>query len=76
MKLVVDANVLFSSLITDGKTIELFMNESFSLCAPEFVLEEIEEHKAEIISKSKRSEKEFDEIFSLLKSLINIVPKE
>jgi predicted nucleic acid-binding protein len=47
MNLVVDANVVISSLIKD-----------------------------EILLKTKRSETEFNELFCLLKSLINIIPKE
>jgi predicted nucleic acid-binding protein len=39
MKLVVDANILFSLLIKQGKTAELFLNLSLELYAPEFLLD-------------------------------------
>lgn len=62
MFLVVDANVFFSALVSKGKTFKIFMINSFlnlfELVAPEFLKEEIEEHKEEILSKSKLSEQE------------------
>ncbi|MBU3906952.1 MAG: hypothetical protein KKA64_01745 [Nanoarchaeota archaeon] len=45
MKLVLDANVLFSALIKDDVTAKLFLDLSFHLYAPEFILEEFEKHK-------------------------------
>lgn len=45
MKLVVDANILFSCLIKEGKTIELFLNPFLKLYAPEFILREFEKYK-------------------------------
>jgi predicted nucleic acid-binding protein len=62
MFLVVDANVFFSALVSKGKIFKVFMINSFlnlfELVAPEFLKEEIEEHKEEILSKSKLSEQE------------------
>ncbi|MFH0713838.1 MAG: PIN domain-containing protein [Candidatus Micrarchaeota archaeon] len=55
MDLVVDANILFASLIKQGKTIELLFNEDFRLFAPEFIIEELLEHEEEILQKSKRT---------------------
>jgi len=76
MKLIVDANILFSALIKDGKTSELLLNLSLELFTPEFVLTEFEKHKQEILNKTKRTDEEFEEIFKILKQVINIIPKE
>ena len=53
MKLVVDANVIVSCLIKEGKSIELLLNFLFEIYAPEFVLKEISNHKYEILSIPK-----------------------
>jgi predicted nucleic acid-binding protein len=51
MILIVDANVFFSALISKGKTLRVLainsVTETFELLAPEFLMEEIEEHKKE-----------------------------
>ena len=57
MDIVVDANIIFSSLIKGGKTAELLLSFSLNLFTPEFVIEEIEEHKKEIFEKEKEYRK-------------------
>jgi predicted nucleic acid-binding protein len=76
MKLVVDANILFSSLIKEGKSAELLLDLSFDLFTPEFILTEFEKHKKTILNKTNRSPEEFEDIFSIIKEMINIIPKE
>ncbi len=76
MKLIVDANVLFSALIAGGKTRELFYSEKLNLIAPEFLLTEVEDHQEEICEKSRLSEEEFEFILILFRKRIDIVPKE
>lgn len=76
MKLIVDANIIFSSLIKDSKTAELLLNFSLEPYSPEFLLEEIEENKQEILEKTKRFDEEFDYILNLIKQIVEIVPKE
>jgi len=76
MKLVVDANVVFSLLIAEGKNAELFVNPFLQLYAPEFLLEEFNEHKEEILAKTKRNGKEFDEEIELIKQLINFISEK
>ncbi|MBN1502935.1 hypothetical protein JW930_05305 [Candidatus Woesearchaeota archaeon] len=76
MELVVDANVLFSALVaTTGRTYELIFNERVKLFAPEFLFEEFEEHKDEILEKSGLSETDFRLFLSLVSAEIEIVPK-
>ena len=74
MKLVADANILFSCLIKEGKTIELFLNPFLKLHAPEFLLEEFEKYKKEILNKTNRTQEEFDNIFNILKEIITLIP--
>ena len=76
MQLVVDANILFAALIKDGATIEILVNSSGRLFAPEFVLEEFREHEKEILKKTKRTPEEFESIFESLNEMINVIPKE
>lgn len=76
MKLIVDSNVLFSSLIKDGKTAELLLDFSLNLYSPEFIFQEFEKHKNEILEKTRRTEQEFNEILDILKTIIKIVDKK
>ncbi len=76
MKFVVDANVLFSALIKQNIITELLLDLPLNLYAPEFILEEFEKHKQEILSKTKRSEQELDEILEVFKEIINFISKE
>ena len=75
MELIVDANVLMSALIsTEGKTYDLILNGTIKLFSPEFLLEEVEEHKKEILSKSGLSDSDFELFLSLISSQIEFIP--
>ncbi len=78
MFLVVDANVFFSALISKGKTFKIFEFNSllklFELIAPEFLKDELEEHRKEVAEKSKLSEAELEKVFELLEKEVNFVP--
>lgn len=50
-----DANILFSALIRFSKTLEIILNPKFEIVTPDFILEELIEHKEEISRKSKLS---------------------
>ena len=52
MKLVVDANVLFSALIKDGLTRKLIINESLELHSPKELFDEFLEHLNELEKKT------------------------
>jgi|SRR3989344_5385795 len=75
MKLVIDANVLFSAFIKEGKTIELLLNPNFIFYTPVFVFEEVAEHKEEILKKTKRSAVELQDLIDNLLGLIKLIPK-
>jgi len=78
MFLVVDANVFFSALVSKGKTFRIISINSlinlFNLVAPEFLKEELEEHKDELMKKSKLSASEIKEIFKLMEMEIKFIP--
>jgi predicted nucleic acid-binding protein len=77
MILIVDANVFFSALISKGKTLRVLainsVTETFELLAPEFLMEEIEEHKKEILSKSKLSLSDIEQVFQLLQREVKFI---
>ncbi|MFH1306475.1 MAG: PIN domain-containing protein [Candidatus Micrarchaeota archaeon] len=77
MDLVMDANIAISAIIsTEGKTCDLLFSDSLELYAPEFLLEELEEHKNEIVEKSKLTDVEFETAFSFVFSNVTLIPFE
>lgn len=76
MQLVIDSNVIMSALISKGLTRSLIFNNEFTLFAPDHTLVEIEEHKSELLSKSKMDSRRFDLLLELIISEIFIVKKE
>ena len=72
MKLVVDANIIFSALIA-GKLTDIFLSPKLELFAPELLFVEIRKHKEELKQKSHLSEEDFEIIFNLLRRRIRIV---
>jgi len=77
MKLVVDANILFSFFLKDSKTREIIISfDIFEFYTPAFALEELLHHKEEICRKCKISEEEFKEIFNYLSLFVKIIPEE
>jgi|TARA_B100001971_G_scaffold182024_1_gene179096 predicted nucleic acid-binding protein len=73
MLLVVDANIVFSSLIA-GKLTDLFLSEKLELVAPELLFIEIKKHKEELKNKSHFSDEDFEILLSLLEKRIIVVP--
>lgn len=56
MKLVIDANVLFSALIRDNVTRKLLLHDELILYAPKFILEEFFEKLSELSEKTEVDE--------------------
>src|SRR3989344_3132710 len=63
MVIIIDANKLFSIIITRSATLDLFFNSKLEIVSPDFVIDEITDHLDEIILKSKLSK---EEIFSFI----------
>lgn len=73
MILVVDANVLFAALIKRGITYKAIFSDKLNLITPDFVIEEYNGHREEILSKSGLSEKELELLLEILKGQIEII---
>ncbi|MEK6835344.1 MAG: PIN domain-containing protein [Nanoarchaeota archaeon] len=74
MDLVLDSNILFRTLISRGAIIEIIFNKNLKLFAPERLKKEFLSHRKEVLQKSKLSEQEFNELVSLLFSVVKFVP--
>ena len=75
MLLVVDANIVISSLIA-GKLEHIIFSPKLELISPDLLFTEIRRHKAEILSKSKLSGLEFEMLMALLETKIKSIPIE
>ena len=73
MEVVIDSNVLFRMLISQGEIIELFFNNTLKIYTPQILRKEFCNHSKEILSKSNLSKKDFHELSSLLFSRISFV---
>ena len=76
MRIVVDTNILISSLIKDSITREILLLPCMDFYLPEFALEEVEAHKVKIIKLSGLSSDEIDFFLDLLLENISIVPAQ
>lgn len=77
MKLVVDANVLFSFFKRDSTTRKLVTSfEIFELYTPSLCIKELSKNKEEICRKSKISEAEFEEAMEYLRLFVEVIPDE
>jgi len=74
MKLIIDTNVLISSLLKDSTTREILLNESFEFYLPEIVISEVNKYLPYIIQKSKLSEDEIKILLNTLLENLNLVP--
>jgi predicted nucleic acid-binding protein len=74
MKLVVDANILFSSLIKDSTTRKILLLDDFDLYTPEYVFIELEKHIDYIQEKSKLNKKNIELLIDIIMTNINVVP--
>jgi predicted nucleic acid-binding protein len=80
IRLVVDANVVISSLINKGVPFSVFLSNSilrkFEFIAPEFLLEEVRKHKQKILKFTRFSEQEFEEAYDFLIGEITFIPAD
>ena len=79
MKIVVDVNVVLSSLLKRGNPFEVFASNSlfnkFEFVAPEFLLTELEKHKEKIFKLSGLSREIFDNTLKFVLEQITFIPK-
>jgi len=76
LKLVVDANILFASMIKDSLTAELLLSDKLSLFAPEFLFDEFIKYREYILDKTNRSKEDFELFLKILMEVIRIIPQE
>ena len=72
MKLVVDANILFASMIKDSLTAELLLSDKLNLFAPEFLFDEFTKYEEYILKKTNRSKEDFAQYLNILKEEIGV----
>jgi predicted nucleic acid-binding protein len=79
MFVVVDVNVVLSSLLSKGDSFDVFAINSvfnkFEFVAPEFMLVELDKHKEEIFERSGLSRDIFDKDLEFVLGQINFIPK-
>ena len=76
MEIVIDSNVLFRILISQGNIIELMFNTSLKIYAPQRLWEEFLNNEEEILAKSSLSKTDFQMLCSLLLKKITFVRLE
>jgi predicted nucleic acid-binding protein len=74
MILLVDTNIIISSLIRDSIIRRIIIDDNLRLFVPEYTLDEIRKHKNEVCKKADISEFDFDILLSLIFSNITVVP--
>ena len=73
MKLVIDANILFSALIKDSFTVDIIVRDDIELFAPEFLFDEFLQHKEDILRKARKTTEELHRLLNSIKELIKII---
>ncbi len=73
---VVDSNILFRILISQGDILEIIFNPKTKLYAPFKLKEEFEKHKKELIQKTRLSEDNFEKLVGLIFKKISFIPIE
>ncbi len=76
MKLVVDTNIVISSIIRDATTRRLLFHPALELYAPAYIFEELQRNKLEIMQKADITLEEFENFLRIVGKVINIIPKE
>jgi len=72
---VIDANILFASLIKDSSTAELLLSDKLNLFAPEFLFDEFLKYEQYILEKTNRSREDFELYLNILREAITIIPQ-
>jgi len=73
LKVVLDSNVLFRTLISTGNILEVIFNPKLQIFSPKKLIEEFNNNKDEILFKSKLSESEFNILLKLLLTNITFI---
>lgn len=76
MLVVIDANVICTALLAKGRTADVLFCERIEAIAPELLFTEVEAHKEELLKKSELSDEDFNELLTLLKKKIKVIPSD
>ena len=71
MRIIIDANVLFSALIKESITRKLILEYDGYFLFPDFIFQEMEKHRHELVEKSEMNETEFKQLLQLILNAIN-----
>ena len=72
--LVIDTNIIISSLIKDGTTRDILLHPKFNFIFPEYGLNEVYFYRDYIIKKSGVNEEEFDRLLLRILKYVKLVP--
>ena len=73
MRLVIDANALFSALIKDSTSAELLVSDELELYAPTFIFDELSKYRDVLLRKSQKSPEKFERVLEVFKGRIKMV---
>jgi predicted nucleic acid-binding protein len=76
MEIVLDTNILISSLLKEGLTRKIILISPFEMHTLEFANYEMDVHKEELLLKSKLDEKSYDLLKEVIFDRVNLVPLE
>ncbi|NJD77203.1 MAG: hypothetical protein FIB08_08945 [Candidatus Methanoperedens sp.] len=76
MRLVIDTNIIISSLISNSKRRYILMNSNIEFIAPEYTFTELLKHSDIIKKKSKLTSEDLQYVMDMLFSRITIYPKD
>ena len=78
MPIVVDVNVIISSLLSNGMSFDVFLLNSllkkFDFIAPEYLLMELERHEQELLDYTKISQQDFKNVLEFIIEEITFIP--
>ena len=73
MRIVLDANVLFRMLISQGSILDIFFDSKLELIAPERLKQEFLNNRKEILTKSSLNKPEFDELTEMILGKVSFI---
>ena len=76
MRLIADSSSIISALIKDSSSRKIINKSSLRFIIPEYIFTEIDEHKEDILSKSKMDRNKLDLMFSMIKEKVEIITEK
>jgi len=73
-KIVVDTNAVAAALVREGISRQILLMSGISFFAPDFLKEELEEHKGIFLAKSGLSEEDYEKVMNVVFANIVQIP--